>query len=95
MKDSAAELRKALFTFCKTHKGKPVFVGGMWSGDFIGTVVSHGATEATFHVEKPLNGTVDSDTYTFPYGTYMTLRELTDAERQVTISEVVGDIEVA
>lgn len=85
------------YKFCDSHKGKSVFVGGMYTGDFIGTILSNGLTEVTIRVEKPLNGghAVPGDTHIFPLGRYLILRDPTDAERQIDISEVAGNIEVA
>lgn len=89
-------IRKTLFEFCKGNKGKHVFVGGMWTGDFIGTIVSYGSMDITFRVEKPINGgsSAPGGEYAFPYGKYLTLRGLTDEEKQMDIAEVYGEIHV-
>lgn len=40
------EVREPLVEFCRRHTGKTVYVGGMWTGDFVGAVVSHCFLEA-------------------------------------------------
>lgn len=82
--------------FVRDNNGRQVFVGGMWTGDFIGTILSHGFTEAVFRVEKPLTGDTPrpGEKVTFPLGKYLNLRNLTDSEAQITISEAVGDVEI-
>lgn len=96
----ASDLEKqteSLIKYLKAKMRKPVFVLGMWSGDFIGTVEAVGWTQVSFRAEKPIAGGIVKvgDTFTFPYSRAMRVRELTDEEAQITISESVGDIEIA
>lgn len=82
-------------------QGGAIFVGGMWTGDFVGTVVRIGFTEAEFRVDRPLGDRrrlevpAPGTRVVLAYSKRMELRLPTDEERQVTISEEVGDIEIA
>lgn len=90
------EHRQQQVKFCKAHYGRTVMASGMWTGDFIGVISDVGFTQVSFRVEKPAGDAVKpGDTVTFPYGVYLKMRELTDAEAQVAISEAVGDITIA
>lgn len=88
--------KEELVKFLTAMRGKRVYVAGMWTGEIIGVVSDVGWTEVSFRVEKTYskNGVHQGDTVTFPYGIFMKVRELTDAEKQITISEAVGDIEI-
>jgi hypothetical protein len=98
--DEIAHLIDRHRQFCRAHMGKPVFVGGMWPGNFIGTIVSEGATRFEVRFDKSLSefGAVNDpkvgDVIDLAYGSYLRLRELEDSEKQLTISEVYGDINV-
>lgn len=85
--------REGSIKFLKSLAGKPVYVSGTWTGDFVGRVFAVGESEASFRVEKPLSDAVKAgDVFAFPYGVYLKVREATDVERQITISEAEGDI---
>lgn len=89
------EHRQQPVRFCKSHVDKPVHVSGMWTGDFIGRVSAVGHTEVSFRFEKLAGGIlIAGDVVTFPYGFYLKIRDLTDAEAQITITEAVGDIAI-
>jgi hypothetical protein len=85
-----------LVKFCEEHKGKQVFVGGMWTGDFIGTILSHGRTSMNVRVEKPINGDTPKpgETFEFPLGKYLLVRDPTDTERQIALGELYGHIDI-
>ena len=96
MKETQEQIiRKNFWNFCKGHSKVEVFVGGMYTGNFIGSIVRYDTYEVRFKVVKPITGdTKAGEEHTFPYGTYLTLRDLKDEEKQMDIAEVYGTIHV-
>jgi hypothetical protein len=72
----------------------------MWCGDFIGSAVEVNFAEATFRVDRPLGDKRRAETpnagalIRLSYSKLMELREATDAERQISIVEQAGEIEI-
>ena len=95
--DVANERYRRMQEFCKLHKDKDVVVAGLWYGEFIGQPKEIRATECTFKFVRLLNhvsSKMKDHLLDVPFAGYVTLRELTDEEAQVSISEVYGEVEI-